>query len=65
MAMDHATKAALFNALAWIESKKQEEQVDAENVEVGVQCLTYVGRFPDSVASLVLKYPLIMEQISK
>lgn len=34
--------AALFNALAWIEAKKNDAQVDTENVEVGVQCLRCV-----------------------
>lgn len=37
--MESATKAALFNALAWIDAKKKDAKVDTENVEVGVQCL--------------------------
>jgi hypothetical protein len=38
--MDAAAKTALFNALAWIESRKSDAGVDSENVEVGLQCLT-------------------------
>lgn len=34
-----ATRAALFNALAWLDAKKKDAGVDTENVEVGVQCL--------------------------
>ncbi|GLE02548.1 hypothetical protein PINS_up011386 [Pythium insidiosum] len=38
--MDASSKTALFNALAWIESKKNDANVDTENIEVGLQCLT-------------------------
>ncbi|KAJ0399820.1 hypothetical protein P43SY_008126 [Pythium insidiosum] len=38
--MDASAKTALFNALAWIESKKNDANVDTENVEVGLQCLS-------------------------
>lgn len=40
--MESATKAAMFNALAWIDAKKKDAEVDAENVDVGVQCLRCV-----------------------
>lgn len=43
--MDAATKIALYNALSWIESKKNDAGIDTENVEVGIQCLTYVNIF--------------------
>lgn len=40
--MEAKTRAALFNALAWIDGMKGRAGVDTENVEVGVQCLSYV-----------------------
>lgn len=43
-AMEDKTRVALFNALAWIDGMKGRAGVDTENVEVGVQCLSYVCR---------------------
>jgi hypothetical protein len=43
--MEAKTRAALFNALAWIDGMKGRAGVDTENVEVGVQCLSYVRLF--------------------
>lgn len=42
--METKSKAALFSALTWLEGLKRSEGVDTENVEVGLQCLSYVMR---------------------
>lgn len=52
------TKTALFNALAWIDAKKKDDQIDTENVEVGVQCLRCVGL---SSCARVQRYTLLRE----
>jgi hypothetical protein len=36
-----SSKKLLFSALTWIEKKKNDENVDKENVEVGIECLRY------------------------
>lgn len=42
--MEIKARAALFNALAWLEALKTREAADTEGVEVALQCLSCVAR---------------------
>lgn len=47
--MSQMKKTALFQALAWIDAMKHDANVDTENVDVGIQCLSYVLAFSVAV----------------